>query len=139
MTRLKRESTIFKQANKLTSLAFISAILAIIEVLEVPDLKQVVFDVLHHSGGPILDQVVHGRKSLEDAAPLFGLALEFAPQVLHDHIVVFPVEGVVGQHLQFAVGYVPVLIGGGLLEDLLVLCRRKETFLLPTTFIQIHY
>ena len=120
---------IFK--HSLTSLSFVCAIFAIVEVLEVPDLEQVVLDVLNHSGGSILDEIVHGAKGFEDATPFFGLALEFTPQVLHDDVVVFPIECVVSQHLQFTVGNVPVLIRGGLLEDLLILCRRKETFLLP--------
>ena len=41
--------------------------------------------------------------------------------MLHNDVVVFPVVGVVGEYLEFGVGYVPVFIGGALLQNFLVL------------------
>lgn len=80
------------------------------EVLKSANLVKVVLDFLDDSGRSILAQVVHRVQSFENATPFLWLALDFAPEVLHDDVVVFPVVGVVGEHLKLAVGDVPVLV-----------------------------
>lgn len=109
------------QHLNLTALASLLAIVVVAEVGESTDLEQVVLDVLHHTRGAILHEVVHDGESLEDAPPVLGLALDFLPHMLHDHVVVVPVVGVVGQNLQFAVANGPVLIAGALRENLAIL------------------
>ena len=55
--------------------------------------------------------------------------------MLHDDIVVLPVVGVVGQHLQLAVGDVPILVRRRLSEDRLELRLLEDAaaLFLPTT------
>lgn len=84
-------------------MAAIDPVLGEGEVLESADFVEVIFDFLNDAGCAVLAHVIHGVEGLEDAAPLLWLALHLDPQVLHDHIVVFPVVSVVGQHLQLAV------------------------------------
>ena len=85
------------------ALSAVDAVLAERKVLQRPDLVKVILDFLHDSGGAIFAEVVHAVEGLEDAAPFFGLGLDFGPEVLHDDVVVFPVVRVVSQHLQLTV------------------------------------
>lgn len=111
-------------------MAFFSPIFRIGKVLEASDFEKVILDVLDDSGGPVLDQVLHSVERLEDPPPLFWARVELLPEVLHDDGVVsplsvklriLPVVRVVCQHLQLRVRNIPVLIGGALLQDLLIL------------------
>ena len=64
-----------------------------------PDFIKIIFDVLDDSGRSVLHEVVHRVKRLYDALPFLGLAVNLPPQMLHDHIIVFPVVRVVRQNL----------------------------------------
>ncbi len=118
--------------GKLTSLTMIRAIFCVREIIVGANLVQLVLNVLHNARCTILYQVVHHIQRFEDATVLFGLRLEFGPQVLHDDVVVLPVVSVVGQHLQLRVGDVPVLVGSRLFQDLLVLLRGEHRLLLAS-------
>lgn len=99
------------------------------KIVERPNFVEVVFHVLDHSGRAVLDEVVHGVERFVNAAPLRLLGLHFGPQMLHDDVVVLPVVGVVGQHLQLGVRNVPVLVACALLKNLLVLLRGEHGLL----------
>lgn len=73
------------------------------KVGELPNFEQVILDVLDAARRSILDQVVHDVERLKDPAVFLGLAAEFGPQMLHDHVVVLPVVRVVCQQLQLCV------------------------------------
>ena len=92
-----------KRKNRLTSLTPINSIFLHREVLQSSNLVQVIFDLLNDSRSPVFTEVVHGAERLENPAPLLGLGLYPSPQVFHDDVVVFPVIGVIGKHLQFAI------------------------------------
>lgn len=57
----------------------ILAILSVREFIEGSNLVEIVLDVLYDTRCSILDQVVHGREGLEDAAVVFGFGLKFGP------------------------------------------------------------
>ena len=105
------------QIKRLTSLTSIHSIFIEAEILQSPNLIQVILDLLHDPRCSILAQVVHAAQCLENAAPLLWLALHFAPQVLHDHLIILPVVGVVSQHLQLRVCNVPVFIRSCLIQN----------------------
>lgn len=69
----------------------INSIFRVGEVLKSSDLEQVVFDVFDKLGRPVLDDVVHSVQGFVDAAPVFGLGVELAPEVLDDDLVVVPI------------------------------------------------
>lgn len=96
-----------------------------------PYFVKIVFDFLDHARRPVLAEIVHAVEGLENAAPLLGFGLDFAPEVFHDHCVVLPVVGVVCQHLQLAIRNIPVLVRGRLLEDGFELRAFEKTFVLP--------
>jgi hypothetical protein len=115
-------------------LSFIISIFLVREILQRADFEHIVLHILDNSGSSILDEVVHAVEGLEDSSPLLLAAREFGPEVLHDHVVVIPIDttykkqginylpvvGVVSEDLQLRVGDVPVLIGGSFSEDFLV-------------------
>lgn len=116
-------------------MASVNAVLIEGEVLEVAHLEQVILDLLNAPRRTVLNQVLHRVQSLVDSAPLSRVRLQLLPQVSHylgalrskikGHyyaiiLLHLPVERVVCQYLELGVGNVPVLIGGALLEDLLI-------------------
>ena len=71
-------------------MALVSSIFVKVEVLERSDLVLLVFKILDDSWRAIFNEVLHSMKSLVDSAPVFGFAVDFLPQVLHNHGVVGP-------------------------------------------------
>lgn len=117
--------------RKLTSLSSINSILIIGEILQSPDLIQIIFNILNYSRSSIFAQIVHGIQCFENTSPFFWFTQNLAPQMLHDDVVIFPVESMVGEDLKFWICYVPVFIAGCLFQDFFVLGRREKTTLLP--------
>ncbi len=99
------------------------------KIVKRPNFVEVVFQVLNHSWRAVLDEVVHGVERFVNAAPLRLFGLHFGPQMFHDDIVVLPVVGVVGQHLQLGVRDVPVFVACAFLKNLLVLLRGEHRLL----------
>ena len=84
----------------LTPLAAFMTVLLKRKVSEALQLADVVLDVLYNAVRAIPEQVVHGSEGFLYTAPVLGLNLSFGPEVLHDDVVVLPIIGVVGEHLQ---------------------------------------
>ena len=123
-----------KKSGLLTSLTTVHTVLAKVKILQCPHFVKVIFNLLNDTRCAVFAEVVHAVEGLEDSAPLLGLGLDLGPEVLHDNVVVLPVVGVIGKHLQLAVGNVPVLVRGGLVKDGLEFARLEN----PTsTFLHV--
>jgi len=49
-------------------------------------------------------------KSLCNSSPFFGFALQQAPKMLHNNLVIIPIICGISKHLQLGVGNIPWLV-----------------------------
>ena len=80
-------------------MASIDTIFLVGKIIQEPDFIKIIFDVLNDSWRSVLYQVVHRVERFYDPLPLLRLAVNLSPEMLHDHIIVFPIVGVVRQNL----------------------------------------